>query len=740
MIRKIALKFIILSLFIGISSAGLLAVGNTVSYFGDTEDSGDNTAIALTLDFSLFSQADFIPEVTPDQAASRTINIVQDGLLDFKYTIAVTEPVGGLCDHLTLDDGLGTVMPLVSYNSDGNEFPTTTDWEFTAALTSDDSDLQGESCSFKFVYEGTQLNDCLGFSDIEEIENTITAGEWGGSELLINKVYYDVDSAHGIEPDNEWVELYNLEDSSVNLQNWELCNRNACEIILADISIPAFGYAVISRSSGTWGYWNIPDEVVKTSHLGGDLIELDNDADMLMLKNPNGGIADQMNWGTSTSTWPNYNANVWDPGVDDVDEGHILGRYPTGTDTDTAADWRDFGLPEVVITNSLGSIWYCGGDYPVRWEANNPNGAPGELTVDIYYIIDDGLIGGVIDTNDTVYLVDENLPFNLSSNSGMYMFHVTGDYCYYGYVWVKLVVTGPENPMLNSSHIGRRIFEPPMPEEGDLGMCWIDVLAAMEAEVGPEFPEDEEPVEEEPVDEDPSEEESPAEEEPVNEEEADDQEPIELEEESDEEEPIEPEDEPTEEDEGEEEQDEEPPVNQEENQEAPNDEEPTEEDSPTEEDPVTEEESIEEPTEQEPAGETEEEPVIEEAEDEEQADESTDVPEDDQEATSDEEQDEEPSAGEQPNEPASDEEEEDSSTDEEPVTEEEPTEEPISEEEPAGETEEEPVIEEAEDEEENLPPANEEEPVDEEEADEEEPTEEEPTEEESANQNDNKTE
>ena len=75
------------------------------------------------------------------------------------------------------------------------------------------------------------------------------------------------------------------------------------------------------------------------------------------------------------------------------------------------------------------------------------------------------------------------------------MLHITGDYCYYGYVWVKLVVTGPENPMLNNRFTSSRVFEPPMPTEGTLGMCWIDVLAAMEAEVGPEFPE-EEPSEE----------------------------------------------------------------------------------------------------------------------------------------------------------------------------------------------------------------------------------------------------
>ncbi len=920
--RKTALRLIVLSLFIGLNYTGFLAVGNTVSYFTDTEDSAENSFHVAVLDFSLSSPADFAPEVTLEQTTARTINVVQEGLLDFDYTVRVEEPVGVLCNYLTLEDGFGTSMALDNFQSAEAIFPAKPSWNFTASLTSDDPDLQGQTCSFKLIYEGRQIGLCSGFSDIEEIENTITAGEWGGPELLINKVYYDVDSAHGTEPDNEWIELYNPTAGPVNLQNWELCNRNTCEIILDNVSIPSLGFAVVSRDSGTWDYWNIPNEVVKISYLGGELFEMDNDADMLMLKNPDGGIVDQMNWGIpnlcsfggagwaktysefsygwgpiqqvaddgyvvgseylfkldsdgeqvwlkdfaicgcdditttyaeetsdggyivtarchtggssvpvmfktdpasnpvwakafaiggydssnmmitsleqtsdggyvmggyvtegyynhlafiiktdslgsqqwakkhavidtgstivrqtsdgdyviagmnprpssptsideiylakldpsgnnvwaniyggysstqhltlssleetfgggyvmtanyyagssgsnalivkidsagsvvqskeyatpgttadlfyhaiqtsdggyiivgkyksmteghmysgliiktdagfnqtwaksfaapgtiqdnlefvqqtsdggyiitgsskpsggsyeallvkidssgnitlcdalqdlttltefnagfsiramgpffptsiiipfATPTvfdpaitlapnvicaggtappcvpWPNYNSNVWDPGVDDVAEGHILGRYPTGTDTDTVADWVDFGLPEVVITNALGSIWYCGGTYPVRFEVNNPNGAPGELTVDMYYITDDGSFQGIIDANDTVYLVKEDLPFNSSPNGGQYMFHVTGAYCYYGYVWVKLVVTGPENPMLNNHYTGSRIFEPPMPEEGGLGMCWIDVLAEMEAELGPEFPVDE---------------------------------------------------------------------------------------------------------------------------------------------------------------------------------------------------------------------------------------------------------
>ena len=492
-LRKTALRLIVLSLFVGLNYTGLLAVGNTIAYFTDVEDSIDNTFYVATLNFGLESPADFAPEVTPEQNTFRTINLVQEGILDFEYTIAVAEPVGDLCDYLTLKDDLGVETPLVDYVSLGNEFPTTSSWNFESALTNDDIALEGETCAFKFVFEGTQLNDCLGFSDIEEIENIITAGEWGPG-LLINKVYYDVDCKHGSEPENEWVELYNPSDEAVNLYDWQICNHESCLTILDNVSIPSLGFAVVSQNSNTWNYWDIPSEVIKISNASGTM-EMDNDADMLMLKNYNGSITDQMNWGIPTSTWPNYNSNVWDPGAIDVAEGHLLGRSPTGVDTNTAADWVDFGIPTVWITNTLGNIWYCGGTYPVNWEVDNPNGASGELNVDMYYITDDGAIRGIIDANDTVYLVEEDLAFNLPPDGGQYMLHITGDYCYYGYVWVKLIVTGPENPMLNNRYTSHRIFEPPMPTEGDMGLCWIDVLAAMEAEVGPEFPE-EEPSEE----------------------------------------------------------------------------------------------------------------------------------------------------------------------------------------------------------------------------------------------------
>jgi len=111
-----------------------------------------------------------------------------------------------------------------------------------------------------------------------------------------------------------------------------------------------------------------------------------NDADMLVLKDPNGIIIDQMNWGNPDVSWINYNDDVWDPGVNDVPEGHMIGRSPNGWDTDKPEDWIEFSVPVVtVLVPNGGEIWWVGRTYALEWEALNPSGDNNDLSIDIYY-------------------------------------------------------------------------------------------------------------------------------------------------------------------------------------------------------------------------------------------------------------------------------------------------------------------------------------------------------------------
>lgn len=202
--------------------------------------------------------------------------------------------------------------------------------------------------------------------------------------LKINKVYYDVDAGHGEEYYNEWVEIYNPTDTPINISGWIIGDNGSEDIIPDSGSVPAHGFAVITGSGATWGYWNIPAEVIKIALPDGKLGNgLANDGDRVIIKKPGGEEVDAMSYGGDTY--------AFNPACPDIAEGHILGRQPNGYDTNQASDWKDFALPSVtVIIPNGGELWWIGGTYAIEWTAVNHNGGGNDLTVDIYYSADSG--------------------------------------------------------------------------------------------------------------------------------------------------------------------------------------------------------------------------------------------------------------------------------------------------------------------------------------------------------------
>ena len=169
---------------------GLFAIGQTLAYYNDTETSTGNAHVAGSLDFSLSADDDFMPEVTPETDAAKTVALSNDGSLDFQYTIRTTGAIGGLCSSLNLvaelDGSEEYNGPLSGLDEGPFVFGGPESWDFTASLTDDDPDLAGETCDFDFEYSGWQTDLAgpppAGFSDIEIISNTVTAGEWGEEE------------------------------------------------------------------------------------------------------------------------------------------------------------------------------------------------------------------------------------------------------------------------------------------------------------------------------------------------------------------------------------------------------------------------------------------------------------------------------------------------------------------------------------------------------------------------------
>jgi 6-pyruvoyl-tetrahydropterin synthase len=472
-------KILALILLFSLNFNGILAIRDTISYYSDTEDSPSNVYAAGILDFEIDSTDDFSPSpICPGNTTTKTVNFLNLANVP-KYQVSATSFIGLACDYFDLTaslDGTTTYTgSLKNFISEINLFAQPDTWTFALTLNpAAPSAVQNQSCDFKFTFFGSQERNDLpfgkGFNDIEEIDNSITVCNF--EKVLINKVFYDVDFVHGKDLLNEWVELYNPSSTSVDISGWKICDDYSCDTIPKSDPIPAQGFALVTDNYDTWDYWRIPGDVVKitlNNYIGNGL---DNSADMLLLKNTDEMIVDQMNWGTPTSTWLNYNSGVWDPGAEVVYSGKALGRIPTAYDTDLPSDWHKLGLPYLSVTQ-LPHMLYCNATYTIDWLAMNQNGDDDELSIDIIYIKDSNH-DGVIGFGDDTYLEAEGL-----ANTGSYVLKIDVDkgYCGFNNVWIKVIASGPENFMLKNIVNSGPYYEPVDPEIFDPTEMCSDVPA-----------------------------------------------------------------------------------------------------------------------------------------------------------------------------------------------------------------------------------------------------------------------
>ncbi len=178
------MKFVVLLLVICLNGLGLSTIITTVSYLFDTETSLDNLFAAGSLDFVLDSPADFAPSlIAPGESTSREINFLNTANLP-KYKVRTDGFTGELCDYLKLEaslDGAASVSSdLIGFTSPIVDFVDPDDWSFKLTLPADAPDtVQGQTCQFKFVFDGSQTENDLpfgqGFNDTEEISNNISA-------------------------------------------------------------------------------------------------------------------------------------------------------------------------------------------------------------------------------------------------------------------------------------------------------------------------------------------------------------------------------------------------------------------------------------------------------------------------------------------------------------------------------------------------------------------------------------
>jgi 3D (Asp-Asp-Asp) domain-containing protein len=165
-------------------------------------------------------------------------------------------------------------------------------------------------------------------------------------DIVINEIYYDVDSFHGSETSNEWIELYNKSTSTIDISGWTITDNSSTKIIADGTEvIPAGGILLISPDSSTWSYWTVGESAIKLVMSMGN--GLSNSGDRLVLKDDLGNEIDAVNYGA--------NVDVWNPAAEDVSEGHSLERNPGGIDTNSALDFIDQESPSpgIIIAEAI---------------------------------------------------------------------------------------------------------------------------------------------------------------------------------------------------------------------------------------------------------------------------------------------------------------------------------------------------------------------------------------------------
>lgn len=211
-------------------------IGATNAFFSRTENSKDKTFTAGTLNFNLNPSTDFISSalLTGDSSAPYTTTLVNDGTLDFQYTVEVIDMGGDsdLCNYLTLEanNGAYTYNDLLSNFSAPARNYDSSAWNFVVTLPNEASDsLQDKTCNFKFTFSGWQkgLLDTQGFSDKKEINATISSGHWVTTPpvndgVVLNEILAHPDNNAAHPANREFVELKNNGDISVDVAGWKI--------------------------------------------------------------------------------------------------------------------------------------------------------------------------------------------------------------------------------------------------------------------------------------------------------------------------------------------------------------------------------------------------------------------------------------------------------------------------------------------------------------------------------------
>jgi Lamin Tail Domain len=170
--------------------------------------------------------------------------------------------------------------------------------------------------------------------------------------VLITEILYD---SAGVEPDQEWIELYNPGDlpfpmTKIWLGDEETLGGTEGMFRFPDGTLLHGGQIIIiaNRASAfVQVYGRVPDfefvnsdpgvpDLIKDKQWAIGNIELTNNADEVLLRDKSAAVIDGVSWGVNS---------LLDPPAPRVAAGHTLERRPAFMDTGLAMDWKDQPFP-----------------------------------------------------------------------------------------------------------------------------------------------------------------------------------------------------------------------------------------------------------------------------------------------------------------------------------------------------------------------------------------------------------
>jgi len=227
-------------------------------------------------------------------------------------------------EALLLTDGQSNLIDAVAWEG-GASAGLPSGW----GSSSDPSAATGET-----IYRLSASGDTDSFSDwasaINNGDPQTQASAPTVANVLFSEIFYDTPGTDGEE---EWIELYNTTSQQINISGYTITDNNGTGAVYtfpSGTTIDGETYFTVAKAAiGFQPLYN------SDAHQYGNIPDLNNTGDALLLKDDIGSLVDEVAWeGGASSGVP----SGWGTGQS-ASTGESLFRTSLANDTDTDADW-----------------------------------------------------------------------------------------------------------------------------------------------------------------------------------------------------------------------------------------------------------------------------------------------------------------------------------------------------------------------------------------------------------------